>query len=142
MAKQTATNIVDVWNRTSVIVESGDLSSVEQLTLFHCLIALNRNLWQSTKVNPAIIAAATRKDKRTISSAIDKLVAENILYRTEGGAISIGRHYSYQRGSEQGGAVSTVQPRDNAGHDGGSDGNVTQTKPAGRRRKLFNDTAV
>ena len=142
MAKQTATNIVDVWNRTSVIVESGDFSAVEQLTLFHCLIALNRNLWLPTKINPAIIAAAMRKDKRTISSAIEKLISENILYRTEGGSISIGRHYSYQRDTEQGGALSTVQPRDNTGHDTRGDGNVAQTKPAGRRRKLFNDTAV
>ena len=97
MGKTTATNIVDVWNRTSVIVESGDLSGIEQLTLFHCLIALNRNLWLPTKINPAIIAAATRKDKRTIASAINKLVEEDILQRNEGGAISIGGHYSYQR---------------------------------------------
>lgn len=143
MAKQTPASIVDVWNKTAPALESGDFSAIEQITLIHVLIALNRNLWQPVKVNPAIIAAATFKDKRTISSAIEKLITADMLTRSEKGALTIGGYYTNQRGnSDSAAANGGVQSTDTARPNQDGDGISAKTKPARRTRSIFNNSSV
>lgn len=143
MAKNTLTSIVDVWNKTAPVLESGDLSAIEQITLIHTLIALNRNLWQPVKINPAIIAAATFKDKRTIASAIDKLVSEDLLTRSEKGLIQVGRHYTNQRDTATARTTTAgIQQTDTARTYERSDATVTETQPARRKRTIFNNSDI
>lgn len=143
MAKPTPVSIVDVWNKTAPALESGDFSAIEQLTLIHVLIALNRNLWQPVKVNPAIIAAATFKDKRTISNAIEKLITADMLERSEKGALRIGGYYYNQGGNPDGAAANSgVQSPDTVRPNSGGDGDSAETKPARRKRTIFNNSSV
>lgn len=139
MAKNTPTNIVEVWNKVAPELESGDFSATEQITLIHVIIALNRNLWTPTKINPAIIAAATRKDKRTIRAAINKLIKLGALQQNQAGGIFIGKTISDKPSV-------TDNPRDSRndgdtnpdGANSGGDQNASGTKNQ-RRRRLFNE---
>lgn len=143
MAKQTPASIVDVWNKTAPALESGDFSAIEQITLIHVLIALNRNLWQPVKVNPAIIAAATFKDKRTISSAIEKLITADMLTRSEKGALTIGGYYTNQsRNADATTTASGVQSTDTDRTDNDGDKFNAEVKHTRRKRSIFNNSPV
>lgn len=149
MAKTTPTTIVEVWNKTIVpALESGDLSATEQAVLVHIAIALNRNLWSPMKINAKLIAAATDKDRRTVTSAINH-IAELGIITNDSGVINFGKQYnSYIRDNQ---AKNNVTAADliRAGQNDGPDTSrksrngddvSDRTQPSKKRRQIFNRT--
>lgn len=137
MAKKTPTTIVEVWNKKLVPkVESGELTAIEQLTLFYLAISLNRNFWEPAKVNAAMIAAAMNKDKRTIQKAIRHLIELKIVFETEEGEITFEQGYRTVSRIED--RASTVQDANNDGTASGGESDSEESKSAGRGRRLFN----
>ncbi len=154
MAKASPTTIVEVWNKKiTPTLESGDLTATEQLTLVYLAIALNRNIWEPVKINAAIIAAATGKDKRTIQKAIQRLADLGVVRINDEGEIYFGdgKHNRISAGSTGtdagtgAGANIADTVRNNgglygaaeAGSAGAGEDISAQIKPAGRKRKLF-----
>lgn len=153
MARKTATNIVEVWNWLINVLEDGTLSATEQAVLVHVIAKLNRNLWEPTKINAKLIAAAVDKDPRTIKAALAKFVDLKILNINEEAyyfgeqfkhnpipSADTGR-FRFRAGTGKGNAGKTegaVDATDSAGGRTESAGVVEDAEHSGSRRKLFN----
>lgn len=142
MAKKTALNIVDAWNKILVpAVESGALTATEQLTFLYIVIAINRNMWEPVEINPAIIAGATGKDKRTIKTAIANLEAKQIISIDHTGAVYFGRKYIRTgEGSNATDNLSTARTvrNDNTSRADSGEGNAEAVRTSRKRREIFN----
>lgn len=155
MAKKTATNIVEVWNWLINVMESGELTATEQAALVHVIARINRNMWTPTKINPKLIAAAIDKDARTVKTALSKIVNLNILTMKDGVYYLGNVRNNKIPANDDGGKLHfrsqhdannrTIQ-QDPSRNDGAVDSGTNpdgeehsaQTKPAGKRRRLFN----
>lgn len=84
MAKKESINIVTAWNWAIDQMTDNEISASEQLTLFWVMSRLNRNNWQPTKINIAIISALMRMDKRTVKKAMQGLIDKNIISESKG----------------------------------------------------------
>ena len=153
MARKTATNIVEVWNWLINVLEDGTLTATEQAVLVHVIAKLNRNIWEPTKVNAKLIAAAVDKDPRTVKAALAKFVDLKILSINEEAyyfgeqfkhnpipSADTGR-FRFRAGAGKGNAgkaEGAVDGTDSGDGHTESDGTAEGAEPAGNRRKLFN----
>ena len=71
---KTRINLYSVYKWWWDILDTSDIPSTEQLTMFHMIQLINRNFWADTKVSINKLSAAMMKDKRTVKKALDNLV--------------------------------------------------------------------
>lgn len=78
-------NIVSVFTWLCNVIDTQQLSSSEQLVLFHLVKFLNRNFWQAVRISDYKLAQIMgKKDCRTVTQALEKLKKKKLVIEKDG----------------------------------------------------------
>lgn len=81
---KTRINLYSVYKWWWDILDTEDIPSTEQLTMFHMIQLINKNFWKATKVSLNKLSAAMMKDKRTVKKSIENLIELGYLVEKDG----------------------------------------------------------